>query len=250
MKGIWAIVIGVFAPLLANAADIEIPAQPLGTALQELAKQSGIQIVVFSKFVEGRSAPELQGTFTPEAALDTLLNGTDLTYRVLNDRAIEVTAKPVAATSATAKPTRPAEAIEEVQINAQLEKLSVMRAEIEKLEDQFYSKYNELNTDHQYDVTCRYEQHTGSHVLSRLCQPDFIAKARDFGVMRPFLDETPVPATKWQILSALPAYQQNMIDMVAKHPELFKLIKERYELEQRYEAARRKKFEGKVFVWD
>src|SRR5262249_20879569 len=70
--------------------QVKIQAQPLGAALQELASQSGIQIIFFSKLTEGRDAPALNGKYTPEAALDLLLRGTDLTFRQLNDKTIEV----------------------------------------------------------------------------------------------------------------------------------------------------------------
>src|SRR3954451_13592963 len=92
MKRVLAIAIGMLAPLLASGADVAIPRQALGTSLQQLAKQSGIQIIFFSKVVEGHEAPALAGTFTPEAALDRLLAGTNLTYHALNERTIEVSA--------------------------------------------------------------------------------------------------------------------------------------------------------------
>src|SRR3954462_13270890 len=92
MKRVLAIAIGMLAPLLASAADVAIPRQALGTSLQQLAKQSGIQIIFFSKVVEGHEALPLNGTFTPEAALDRLLAGPNLTYHALNERTIEVSA--------------------------------------------------------------------------------------------------------------------------------------------------------------
>jgi iron complex outermembrane receptor protein len=83
--------------VVANAADthdvmyqVKILPQPLGTALKEFADQSGIQIIFLSKVTEGRRAPQLQGTFTSDSALDTLLRGTDLTFHHLNDKTIEV----------------------------------------------------------------------------------------------------------------------------------------------------------------
>ena len=74
---------------------LNIDAQPLNQALQEFAKQSGIQIVWFSRVVNGRRAPALEGQFTTEAALNRLLSGTDLTFQPLNEKTIEVrTAQP------------------------------------------------------------------------------------------------------------------------------------------------------------
>ena len=72
------------------ACPVKIASQPLGTALQELAKQSGIQIIFLSNLTDGREAPAVYGTVSPRAALDALLRGTDLTFQQLNDRTIEV----------------------------------------------------------------------------------------------------------------------------------------------------------------
>jgi iron complex outermembrane receptor protein len=69
---------------------VKIASQPLGTALQELATQSGIQIIFLSKITDGHDAPALNGTFSPRSALDTLLQGTDLTFQQLNEKTIEV----------------------------------------------------------------------------------------------------------------------------------------------------------------
>src|SRR5690348_11413676 len=83
--------------MLAQASDavnavypVKIASQPLGTALQELATQSGIQIIFLSNIADGHDAPALNGTFSPRTALDTLLRGTDLTFQQLNDKTIEV----------------------------------------------------------------------------------------------------------------------------------------------------------------
>jgi iron complex outermembrane recepter protein len=92
-----AVVLALATPLWASAAEppdahyaVKIAAQPLGAALQELANQSGIQIIFFSKLAEGHEAPALNGQFTPQSALGILLRGTDLTFRQLNEKTIEV----------------------------------------------------------------------------------------------------------------------------------------------------------------
>jgi outer-membrane receptor for ferric coprogen and ferric-rhodotorulic acid len=63
---------------------------PLDEALQELARQTGIQVVFFSKITAGRSAPELSGEYTLTAAMTRLLEGTDLTYRRVNEHTVDV----------------------------------------------------------------------------------------------------------------------------------------------------------------
>jgi outer membrane receptor for ferric coprogen and ferric-rhodotorulic acid len=72
--------------------DFKIDSQPLGTALQALAKQSGVQIIFFSQITEGLRAPALKGQFTLSAALELLLARSRLTFRVINPKTIEIRA--------------------------------------------------------------------------------------------------------------------------------------------------------------
>jgi outer membrane receptor for ferric coprogen and ferric-rhodotorulic acid len=66
----------------------------LDEALQELARQTGIQVVFFSKITAGRSAPELSGEYTLTAALTRLLEGSDLTFLQVNEHTVEVRQAP------------------------------------------------------------------------------------------------------------------------------------------------------------
>jgi outer-membrane receptor for ferric coprogen and ferric-rhodotorulic acid len=72
--------------------DIKIDSQPLGTALQALAKQSGVQIIFFSQITEGLRASALEGQFTVSAALELVLANSQLTFRVINPKTIEIRA--------------------------------------------------------------------------------------------------------------------------------------------------------------
>src|ERR1700722_10908238 len=63
---------------------------PLDEALQELASQTGLQILFFSKITTGRSAPELSGEYTIAAAMTRLLEGSGLTFHQVNEHTVEV----------------------------------------------------------------------------------------------------------------------------------------------------------------
>jgi outer membrane receptor protein involved in Fe transport len=80
----------------ADAAEYQltIPSQPLRTALQDFARQSGIDVLVSSRITQAYEAPLLNGRFTPVTALQVLLRGTGLTFRQLDDRTIEVQPAP------------------------------------------------------------------------------------------------------------------------------------------------------------
>jgi hypothetical protein len=252
-KMYWTLLIGLFAPLFANAADLRIPPQALGRTLQELAKQSGIQIMFFSNLVEGHDAPALNGTFTTEAALAALLDGTNLTYRVLNDKVIEIAARPIAdAPLAALEQSTPGAPLDEVAVNARHEKLSVISKEIDKLEEQFYAEYNKVNNDPQYQIDCSNESHTLWEM--RVCQPVYVRKALQaqaviFATGGSYGAEAAGQATM-TILLKTSDYQKNMLEVVKRHPQLLKLLKERSALVQRYGVVRKEKFKGKTFVWD
>ncbi len=70
--------------------NVAISRQPLAAALQELARQSGTEIIFFSRLAAGRQAPAMQGEVTVDAALRRMLAGTHLVYRRLAANVIEI----------------------------------------------------------------------------------------------------------------------------------------------------------------
>lgn len=85
---------------LAQAAEptqsvikLDIEAQPISEALNEFARQTGLQVVIDWNDGEGIASRPLKGTFTSQAALEKLLAGTDLTFQYLNDRIVAVSRK-------------------------------------------------------------------------------------------------------------------------------------------------------------
>lgn len=61
-----------------QAVDFNIPAQDLGAALNELARQADINIAFPVEAVSGRRSPALRGRFTPAEAARRLASGTGL----------------------------------------------------------------------------------------------------------------------------------------------------------------------------
>lgn len=69
---------------------VSIDRQPLDGALQQLAGQCGVQVIFFSRVTEGLTAPATRGDYTLPAAMDRLLAGSELTFRVINPQTVEV----------------------------------------------------------------------------------------------------------------------------------------------------------------
>lgn len=75
---------------------INLPAQPLGQALNALAQQANLQMSFPAALVAGKQAPAVAGNLTPRQALDRLLAGSGLVAS-LDGAAVVVRAAPPAA---------------------------------------------------------------------------------------------------------------------------------------------------------
>lgn len=80
----------------------DISAQPLVDALNTLADQAGLQLLLDAGVaVQSRMAPGLAGSFTAEAALRKLLADSDLRYEFLDRRTVTIRSASAASTDAT-----------------------------------------------------------------------------------------------------------------------------------------------------
>src|SRR5882762_7768239 len=77
--------------LAAPSASLNIPAQPMQRALNEFARQTGLQVVVRDRDVApGLNCPAIVGTFTPESALQQLLANSGLSFGYVNEHTIAI----------------------------------------------------------------------------------------------------------------------------------------------------------------
>jgi hypothetical protein len=78
--------------------SFDMPAQPLGLSLKQLAAQADIQIFFEEQVVSGLRAPAVKAQETPLQALNALLKGTGLEF-VAKDATIAIRKKSLATTS-------------------------------------------------------------------------------------------------------------------------------------------------------
>lgn len=85
------------APAWANsyAFPIDIRSKPLAAALQELARQTGIELLYDRQLLRGLRAPAVRGRMTIDAALARLLEGSDLVARRGSSGAWLIARRPV-----------------------------------------------------------------------------------------------------------------------------------------------------------
>ncbi|MBX3302866.1 MAG: TonB-dependent receptor [Nitrospira sp.] len=66
----------------------EIPAGALGPALAVFSRQTDLQLLYLSELIEGRTTQGVQGDYTPEDGLKTLLSGTGLQYQFSDSKTV------------------------------------------------------------------------------------------------------------------------------------------------------------------
>ncbi len=93
--------------------------------------------------------------------------------------------------SGTAKVAPPVDA--EVTVSA-IRQLAQLRKEMLVAEDRFIAKYNELNKEREYAISCTDEAHTGSRFLRRVCRPKFVANATGYEAREWFRNSYSPPA--------------------------------------------------------
>ncbi len=101
----------------AKTFHFDIPAEDLSVALNQVAQQSGREIVFNADLARGRRAASLQGDFTPEEALERLIAGTGLSVRTTAGGALAVEGARPQADGAQDEPV--STAISEVVVTAQ-----------------------------------------------------------------------------------------------------------------------------------
>ncbi len=74
-------------PLVAQAQQFNIPAQPLDSALAAYAAATGVQVIYDSRITSGLQSPGVSGSMAPEEALRRLVGGTGLLTRFTGPRA-------------------------------------------------------------------------------------------------------------------------------------------------------------------
>ena len=140
--------------------------------------------------------------------------------------------------------------------------LDAIRQDMVAIEDKFYVRYNELNTNHEFDTHCYIEARVSTRTKRRYCRAVYQEKAlategQDHAeAMKLMINglgpETvegggpapwaPPPPATIVIEAHRKEYQNNIREVVKRNPELIEMLRERYELGQRYEATRRKVF--------
>lgn len=107
------------------------PRQPLQQALTQLASSTGLQILMEPRMLGGKTAPALNGRYSVAQALQQLLAGSGLSYRLTSSGVITIV--PVATVPAAAAP-KPAQPVAMPAVASSLASLQVTGSRIRRSE--------------------------------------------------------------------------------------------------------------------
>lgn len=98
-------VVGIGKPSAADdgAIDFDIPAQSLSGALLQFARQARVSIGFTEELTENKMSDGLVGRWQTRAALERLLESTDLTYSMIGDSVVRVVARDPASSTRLAE---------------------------------------------------------------------------------------------------------------------------------------------------
>lgn len=114
--------ITIATPASAQAATFNVPSQDVTSAVQQLARQAKIQIVVSGRVAEGRRTRAITGTMTIDQALERMLANTGLVARTTGSGTYVIVAtQPAAARGApaTAATDQPETGLGDIVVTAQ-----------------------------------------------------------------------------------------------------------------------------------
>jgi len=100
--------------------------------------------------------------------------------------------------------------------------LADLRRDVFQSEEDFYSLYNKLNDDKEYDVRCFYERPTGTRMKNHVCRAKFVTKAYSAHAARNRNDLTRVANQDANpvIAEKSAKFQEKLETLIAANPEL------------------------------
>jgi hypothetical protein len=133
--------------------------------------------------------------------------------------------------------------LEEVQVIGR--KLVNLQRELVAVQDRFYTVYNDLNRNDDFDVFCRFEAQTGTQVRKWKCQVAFLQDAIAVQAQQMFLGWTSASANsrayvntpEEQWLARRDEYRENVRSVALASPELRELAVKWQQLQERYDKA-------------
>jgi hypothetical protein len=150
----------------------------------------------------------------------------------------------MAATQTAAKPA--VEQLDEFVVKS--DHLWQIRRAIVEAENRFYARYNELNTNDDFDVECAVNAALGSRIASRRCEIHFYDQARQEAASAA-LGGYYAPDAELVYLERIADYRNNALKIINSDLQLRKLARKREDLGRLYIKRQKEVFKDRWIAW-
>ena len=113
------------------------------------------------------------------------------------------------------------EAIDDIVVVGQ-KSINELRRDVYQYAEDFYSAYNKLNDDPEYDVRCFYEQATGTRIKNHVCRAKFVSNSYSSHAARNRSDLKRVAnqGASPELAEKTVKFQDKLETLIAANPEL------------------------------
>ena len=113
------------------------------------------------------------------------------------------------------------EAIDDIVVVGQ-KSINELRRDVYQYAEDFYSAYNKLNDDPEYDVRCFYEQATGTRIKNHVCRAKFVLNSYSSHAARNRSDLKLVAnqGASPELAEKTVKFQDKLETLIAANPEL------------------------------
>ncbi|MEO8316409.1 MAG: hypothetical protein ABI645_16650 [Pseudomonadota bacterium] len=146
----------------------------------------------------------------------------------------------------TAETTPPTQQLDEIVVKT--DHLNQIRQAMLETENRFYARYNQLNTDDDFDVDCARTASLGSRIQGHRCEIAFYAKARE-QESSAYLAGYYAPAAELVYLERIVDYRKNALKLINSDLQLRKLVRQREDLGKLYTRRQKEIFAHRWIDW-
>lgn len=144
----------------------------------------------------------------------------------------------------------PSVPIEQIIVTGQ-RSFFLLRAQIEDAKEALYADYNDLNIDDRFDVNCKQQAWTGTHITEQQCWPVFFEQAVADNA-QDFLRGNAVPETvsrlQGQYAREFTALRENILKVARENPSVEQSLLELGKLEAAYKKKREECMQKPAFL--
>ena len=138
----------------------------------------------------------------------------------------------------------PGLAIEEIIVYRE-QTLNTLRLEVYRVEEIFYDAFNAVNSNDEYDISCKRRAPTGTHMMFRVCEAQFVKDLHE-ELAEAIMRGEPPPAINPVLMAKGKLLIDEMKSVALEHPDVLQAWVELAETTRRFQEERERRCGGRI----